>query len=352
MAATLRVPRPPRPRGRPVARRDRRPVADEADLAGLLRSWPAADPRFELVVVDNGSPPPPPPPSPTSLSSAAAPGAVASSSPGAASASAVASTPDSRRPGAAGAHPQPRRLAGAGGARRPACGVRGPPRAAGVAPRLIGPDGTPQWAWQLRPLPGLGRLLAQALFLPAAGGPRREPPAGARIGKPAAAALALPRSALEMPDSPSAGPTGAPAIATSQGASRAPRGSTFGFDEVPPRLVRGRRPRAPARRRRPAAPLLARRRLPPPPRGERPALGYGRFLWIYYRNLARYLRKHHGAATAGAVRALSRSPRSFAWPWCRSPAAAGREPLGGGSGAADPRRRGPLRLAAAGGLGG
>jgi hypothetical protein len=34
-----------------------------------------------------------------------------------------------------------------------------------------------------------------------------------------------------------------------------------------------------------------------------PRLGYGRFLWIYYRNLTRYLRKHHGPAWALAARA-------------------------------------------------
>ncbi|MEA2692194.1 MAG: hypothetical protein QOJ16_1581, partial [Acidobacteriota bacterium] len=35
-----------------------------------------------------------------------------------------------------------------------------------------------------------------------------------------------------------------------------------------------------------------------------PRLGYGTFLWIYYRNLTRYLAKHHGPAWAGAARAL------------------------------------------------
>ncbi|HEY6320496.1 MAG TPA: hypothetical protein VJA16_02930, partial [Thermoanaerobaculia bacterium] len=34
-----------------------------------------------------------------------------------------------------------------------------------------------------------------------------------------------------------------------------------------------------------------------------PRLGYGPFLWIYYRNLERYLAKHHGAAWALAARA-------------------------------------------------
>ncbi|HYO15800.1 MAG TPA: hypothetical protein VE685_21585, partial [Thermoanaerobaculia bacterium] len=33
-----------------------------------------------------------------------------------------------------------------------------------------------------------------------------------------------------------------------------------------------------------------------------PGLGYGPFLWIYYRNLTRYLRKHHGRAWALAAR--------------------------------------------------
>ena len=278
----------------------------EADLAGLLRSWPAADPRFELVVVDNGSPPPPPAPSPTSLSSAAAPGAVRLLQPGrnlGFGGGVNAGLAATRAPRVLILNPDAWPEPGALDALL--AGFAAHPEAAGLAPRLIGPDGTPQWAWQLRPLPGLGRLLAQALFLPAAGGPRREPPAGARIGQPAAAALALRRSALEMPDSPSAGPTGAPAIATSQGASRAPRGSTFGFDE---RFHPAWFEDVDLARRLAAAgrPLLYwpdavfRHRLG----GSVPALGYGRFLWIYYRNLARYLRKHHGAATAGAVRAL------------------------------------------------
>ena len=33
-------------------------------------------------------------------------------------------------------------------------------------------------------------------------------------------------------------------------------------------------------------------------------LGYRRFLWTYYRNLDRFLAKHHGRATAAAARAL------------------------------------------------
>ena len=35
--------------------------------------------------------------------------------------------------------------------------------------------------------------------------------------------------------------------------------------------------------------------------GSLEALGYGAFLWVYYRNLVRYLRKHHGAAWAAAA---------------------------------------------------
>ena len=34
-----------------------------------------------------------------------------------------------------------------------------------------------------------------------------------------------------------------------------------------------------------------------------PRLGYGPFLWIYYRNLTRYLDKHHGRGWALAARA-------------------------------------------------
>ena len=291
----------------------------EDDLAGLLRSWPAGDPRFELVVVDNGSAGPLP--APLSPTSAGASAAVRLLQPGrnlGFGGGVNAGLAATRAPLVLILNPDAWPEPGALDALL--AGFAAHPDAAGLAPRLIGPDGTPQWRWQLRPLPGLGRLLAQALFLPAAGGPRREPPAGARIGQPAAAALALRRSALEMPDSPSAGPTEAPAMlgsrsrsrrvldtegATSRGASRAPRISTFGFDErfhpawfedvdLARRLAGAGRPLLYW----PAA--VFRHRLG----GSVPALGYGRFLWIYYRNLARYLRKHHGPAAAAAVRAL------------------------------------------------
>lgn len=36
--------------------------------------------------------------------------------------------------------------------------------------------------------------------------------------------------------------------------------------------------------------------------GTVPRLGYGRFLWIYYRNLTRYLRRHHGPFWSLAAR--------------------------------------------------
>ncbi len=36
--------------------------------------------------------------------------------------------------------------------------------------------------------------------------------------------------------------------------------------------------------------------------GSVPELGYGPFLWIYYRNLTRYLGRHHGAGWALAAR--------------------------------------------------
>src|SRR6185369_2480581 len=70
------------------------------------------------------------------------------------------------------------------------------PDAAGLAPRLLGPDGESQAAWQLRPLPSPWRLLLHALPLMDPSGGAGEPAAGAAVEQPAAAALVLRREAL------------------------------------------------------------------------------------------------------------------------------------------------------------
>lgn len=147
---------------------------------------------------------------------------------------------------------------------------------AGLVPALQGPGGESQCRWQLQPLPSPGQLLAQTLFLGGTRGPAQEPAAGTSIEQPAAAALVLRRRALL---------------------------ELGGFDEgyfpawfedvdFARRLFdRGER-----------------LRYEPEARFEHamgstvPSLGYGRFLAIYYRNLSRYLRLHHGRGWAAFAR--------------------------------------------------
>lgn len=152
------------------------------------------------------------------------------------------------------------------------------PGAAGLVPRLLSPDGTTQAAWQLRPLPGPAALLAHAFFWNPSRGPRREPEVGARVEQPAAAALALRRSAFE---------------------------AVGGFDEgFYPAWFED----VDLARRLDAAglPLLYH---PAAAFSHRigsslSALGYGGFLVAYDRNLERYLATHHGRAWALAFRLL------------------------------------------------
>jgi GT2 family glycosyltransferase len=247
---------------------------DEARLAELTAAWPRDDPRFELVVVDNsGTAPPPPEGDP------AAPGHL--------------------RPG--------RNLGFAGGVNAGLAASRAPlvlllnpdavpergaldslldgfaahPEAAGLAPHLHGPGGEAQFGWQLRRLPTLWDCLRQTLPWPGAadaGGARAEPPPGTPVEQPAAAALALRRAALAA------------------AGDLDERFHPAWFEDVD--LARRLRQAGavilywPAARFRHALGSTV------------PRLGYGRFLFFYYRNLDRYLRKHHGAAAAWAARLL------------------------------------------------
>src|ERR1700688_615182 len=257
---------------------------DEARLAELTAAWPRDDPRFELVVVDN-------------------------------SGSAPALTPEPEpAPDPAGASPERpvrllrpgRNLGFAGGVNAGVAATRAPlllllnpdvvpergalerliegfaahPEAAGLAPRLAGADEEPQFAWQLRRLPSAWSLLRQTLPWPVAGGGdglAAEPPPGTAVEQPAAAALALRRQALEA------------------AGGLDERFHPAWFEDVD--LARRLREIGavvlywPASRFRHALGSTV------------PRLGYGPFLWIYYRNLERYLAKHHGAAWARAARA-------------------------------------------------
>jgi GT2 family glycosyltransferase len=237
---------------------------NEELLAELVAAWPR-DPRFELLVVDNGSSAPLPP-------------GVRVISPG-------------------------RNLGFAGGANAGVAEARGEivlilnpdvvpeegaldrllegfaalPEAAGLAPRLTGPGGESQADWQLRPLPTAWQCLLHALPLPIPSGRGGEPAAGAAVEQPAAAALALRKEALAAVGGFDAGFHPA------------------WFEDVD--LARRFQEAGLALRYWPAAQF--RHRLG----STVPRLGYGPFLWIYYRNLTRYLAKHHGRAWALAARA-------------------------------------------------
>lgn len=246
----------------------------EADLARLASAWPS-DPRFELIVVDNSSAGSTAPLDATGAR-VIAPGRNLGFAGGANAGIAAARAPivlllnpDARpEPGALDALLE---------------GFAAHPEAAGLAPKLLSADGTGQHQWQLRPLPTTAQLLLQAFLLPTVRGPRNEPPAGASIEQPAAAALALRRSALA-------------AIADGSGAVLDPGFFPAWFEDVD--LARRLADSGQSLLYWPSA------RFHHGLGGSVPVLGYARFLLAYYRNLHRYLRKHSGRAAAAALRIL------------------------------------------------
>ncbi len=237
----------------------------ETHLEELIRGWPA-DSRFELIVVDNSS----------SLSTA--PENIQVLRP-------------SRNLGFAGAlnlgcrHTNaplivtlnPDACPEASALEELITGFKRWPDAVGLAPRLVGQDGRPQTAWQLRSLPSPWTLLLQAFFIPAGAGPSVEPAPGAAIEQPAAAALAIKREALI---------------------------DIGGFDEdFYPAWFED-------------VDLAARLNLEGAKIRYCPSavfthqlgasvsqMGYGSFVWSYYKNLCRYLDKHHGRGWSLAARA-------------------------------------------------
>lgn len=243
---------------------------DESSLAELVAAWPR-DPRFELVIVDNGSRPPLPELPEGVRGRVVRPGTnlgfAGGANRGVREASApivLLLNPDAR--------PDPGALDAL------LAGFEEHAEAAGLVPSLAGEDGAPQWRWQLKPLPSPARLVLEALFLPAAAGPADEPPPGTRIEQPAAAALALRRSAWDAVG----------------GMDDGFRPAWFEDVDLARRLRLTGRPLLyhPAARFRHGLGSTV------------PRLGFRTFLWLYYRNLVRYLGKHHGRGWAGAVRAL------------------------------------------------
>ncbi len=141
------------------------------------------------------------------------------------------------------------------------------PEAAGIVPALVGPNGDPQHRWQLQPLPTPWTLLLQTFFLAGSRGPLEEPPRGTPVAQPAAAALALRRGVLRQ---------------------------IGGFDEdFHPAWFEDVDL---ARRLAQAGHHLL---YEPSARFDHAGgatvgkLGYGPFLWLYYRGLSRYLAKYH-----------------------------------------------------------
>jgi len=225
---------------------------NEELLAQLTSVWPR-DPRFELVVVDNGSS------GPLDLGPARLVKTEGNLGFGG---GANAGAAEARGPILLILNPDA--IPETGALDRLLEGFEAFPDAAGLAPKLIGPGGESQAGWQLRRLPSPWRLLLQAF--PFAGVPELpEPESGAPVEQPAAAALAIRREAFLEFDA-----LFHPAW----------------FEDVD--LALRMKKAGLVLRYWPAA--VFRHGLG----SSVPRLGYGPFLWIYYKNLTRYLRKHHG----------------------------------------------------------
>jgi N-acetylglucosaminyl-diphospho-decaprenol L-rhamnosyltransferase len=293
----------------------------EADLAALLAAVPA-DPRWEVVVVDNGG-------SARALTATgdvvfARSGSNLGFAGGANLGIAVARAPLVLllNPDVV---PQP------GALEALLAGFAAWPDVAALAPRLLGADGAPQAGWQLRPLPSAGELLAHCLlFDPRRAATVEEPAAGAAVEQPAAAALALRRSALERVG------------------GLDPRFHPAWFEDVD--LARRLRLAGETMRYWPQAAFTHRLA------GSVAPLGYAGFLWCYHRNLGRYLRRHHGVAwelLSRAVLVVAAPLRAALLPLRRPRRAAGRgaalAALGALALGAATGWRWPRRLASGGG---
>lgn len=244
---------------------------NEAELAELIAAWPQ-DPRCELWVVDNsGTLPKEAPPSWEGKAKLINPGGNRGFAGGVNAG--VAAT---RAPWVLVLNPDARPLAGAIESLLEACEKER--SAAGLVPALVWPDGSSQCSWQLQPLPSALELLLQIFFLAGRRGPKVEPEPGEVIGQPAAAALVLRRQVLE---------------------------ELGGFDEgfFPAWFEDVDLARRLAQRRELCL-YLPKSRFEHAAGSSVPALGYGRFLWVYYRHLCRYLEKHHGPAVALLARLL------------------------------------------------
>jgi GT2 family glycosyltransferase len=244
---------------------------DVDGLRRLLAAWPR-DPRFELIVVDNGGG------LAEALGADAEPARIVPAGGnrgfgGGCNLGAAAA----RAPWLLFLNPDAAPLPGALEALAAAT-LTAPPEVAGWVPALEYADGGSQASWQLQPLPSIFTLYAQIFFLGGTRGPASPPAAGTAIEQPAAAALALRRSVFE---------------------------ALGGFDEhFHPAWFEdvdlARRLRAGGHELR----YLPSSRFVHDQGSSVPSLGYGVFLWLYDRNLCRYLRKHHGALAVFGARLL------------------------------------------------
>ena len=239
---------------------------DETRAAELAAAWPE-DPRFELLVVDNGS------------SAELRVGHHRVLQPGrnlGFGGAVNLALEDIQAPIVlilnSDARPEPEAL------ERILEGFAAHEEAVALAPRLLGPDGQSQHLWQLRPLPSPWQLVLQALMLPVWSGPEEEPAEGTPVEQPAAAVLAIRRNSLI---------------------------EIGGFDEkFYPAWFEDVDLAARLHEAGNQIVYWPRAQFVHELGSSVDRLGYGRFLWIHYRNLLVYLRKHHGAAWSVPTRFL------------------------------------------------
>ncbi|MDA8020576.1 MAG: glycosyltransferase family 2 protein [Thermoanaerobaculia bacterium] len=244
---------------------------DVAPLRRLLASWPD-DPRFELVVVLNQA-------VDAAQERIAWPERTVVVEPGGNlgfAAGVNAALRQATAPAVLLLNPDARPLGDA--LDQLATALPNYPDAAGLVPSLVSPDGSTQHRWQLQPLPTTFDLLLQVFFLAGRRGPTEPPASGTEIEQPAAAALLLRRSILEQLGGLDAGFFPA------------------WFEDVDlARRLRDRGERLI---------YLREARFEHEMGSSVSSLGYGLFLWIYLRHLARYLRKHHGLFWSRLARIL------------------------------------------------
>ncbi len=150
------------------------------------------------------------------------------------------------------------------------------PEAAGIVPALTGSAGEPQFRWQLQPLPTPWTLIRQTFLFAGERGPARPPSRGTPVAQPAAAALALRPQILRDLGGLDEGFYPAWFEDVDLGRRLADAGHRLLYDPET-RFVHA------------GGATVGR-------------LGYGPFLWIYYRGLCRYLAKHHGGFWSALAR--------------------------------------------------